>query len=114
VGPNGEVCAAWNDYKANAIVFNRSFDGLSVGHTGPISPKTLFFDIALPAESFRGALVYRYSMSIDPPAHIADNLRLVDLTRKNDGYLSLLFRQSRRNQSAPIRLEISVYPCGSF
>jgi hypothetical protein len=27
VGPNGELYVAWNDYVANAIVFNRSFDG---------------------------------------------------------------------------------------
>src|SRR5438067_5196164 len=27
VGPNGEVYVAWNDYVANAIAFNRSFDG---------------------------------------------------------------------------------------
>ena len=65
VGPNGEVYAAWNDYKANAIVFNRSFDG---GQTWDIpttiSPKTLAFDFALPAESFRGALVYP-SLDVD-------------------------------------------------
>lgn len=55
VGPNGEVYVAWNDYKANTIVFNRSFDG---GQTWDIpktiSSKTIPFDIALPAESFRG------------------------------------------------------------
>jgi hypothetical protein len=59
VGPNGEVYVAWNDFKANAIVFNRSFDG---GQTWDlpttISTKTLPFDIRIPAESFRGALVY--------------------------------------------------------
>src|SRR5262249_46470451 len=27
VGPNGEVYAAWNDYGANTIAFNRSTDG---------------------------------------------------------------------------------------
>src|SRR5207302_5234620 len=27
VGPSGELYVAWNDYAANAIVFNRSFDG---------------------------------------------------------------------------------------
>src|SRR5258706_3427037 len=65
VGPNGEVYVAWNDYKANAIVFNRSFDG---GHTWEvpttISPKTLPFDLRIPAESFRGALVYP-SLDVD-------------------------------------------------
>jgi hypothetical protein len=59
VGPNGEVYVAWNDYKANAIVFNRSFDG---GQTWDvpktISTKKIPFDIRIPAESFRGALVY--------------------------------------------------------
>ena len=65
VGPNGEVYAAWNDYKANAIVFNRSFDG---GKTWDIqktiSSKTVPFDIAIPAESFRAALVYP-SLDVD-------------------------------------------------
>src|SRR5204863_6239413 len=27
VGPNGELYVAWNDYLANTIAFNRSFDG---------------------------------------------------------------------------------------
>src|SRR4030095_5990312 len=27
VGPNGEAYVAWNDWQANTIVFNRSFDG---------------------------------------------------------------------------------------
>ena len=57
VGPNGEVYVAWNDYHANAIVFNRSFDGGQTwGAPVTISPKTLPFDIGIPAESFRGAL----------------------------------------------------------
>lgn len=59
VGPNGEVYVAWNDYQANAIVFNRSSDGgQTFGTPLIISTKTLAFDYALPAESFRGALVY--------------------------------------------------------
>ena len=65
VGPNGEVYVAWNDFKANAIVFNRSFDG---GQTWDIpktiSTKTIPFDIAIPAESFRAALVYP-SLDVD-------------------------------------------------
>jgi hypothetical protein len=65
VGPNGEVYVAWNDYKANAIVFNRSFDG---GQTWDIpktiSTKSIPFDIAIPAESFRAALVYP-SLDVD-------------------------------------------------
>src|SRR5437588_12155504 len=65
VGPNGEVYVAWNDYVANAIVFNRSFDGgRSWGVPTTISGKTLPFDIGIPAESFRGALVYP-SLDVD-------------------------------------------------
>src|SRR6266849_1086810 len=65
VGPNGEVYVAWNDYVANAIVFNRSFDGGNTwGTPVTVSPKTLPFDIAIPAESFRGALVYP-SLDVD-------------------------------------------------
>lgn len=65
VGPNGEVYVAWNDYKANAIVFNRSFDG---GQTfdvpTTVSTKTTPFAVSIPAESFRGALVYP-SLDVD-------------------------------------------------
>ncbi|MFL6212886.1 MAG: sialidase family protein [Blastocatellia bacterium] len=59
VGPNGELYVAWNDYAANTIAFNRSFDG---GKTWDqqrvVSSKIIPFDIAIPAESFRAALVY--------------------------------------------------------
>jgi hypothetical protein len=59
VGPNGEVYVAWNDFAANAIVFNRSLDGgVTWGSPRTIAPKTLAFDIAVPAEFSRGALVY--------------------------------------------------------
>src|SRR5437016_588337 len=65
VGPNGEVYVAWNDYVANAIVFNSSYDGgRSWGVPRTISTKTLPFDIRIPAESFRGALVYP-SLGVD-------------------------------------------------
>jgi hypothetical protein len=65
VGPNGELYVAWNDYVANAIVFNRSFDaGRSWGVPSTVSSKTLRFDIPIPAESFRGALVYP-SLGVD-------------------------------------------------
>ncbi len=58
-GPNGEVYVAWNDYRANTIAFSRSFDGGgSFGGRTVISAKSIPFDIAVPAESFRGALVY--------------------------------------------------------
>lgn len=59
VGPNGELYVAWNDFSANTIAFNRSLDGGATwGTQGVISPKVIPFDIAIPAESFRGALVY--------------------------------------------------------
>jgi hypothetical protein len=59
VGPNGELYVAWNDYLSNAIMFNRSNDaGKTWGRPLVISSKTLAFDIGIPAESFRRALVY--------------------------------------------------------
>src|SRR3954471_12617029 len=59
VGPKGEVYVAWNDYAANTIAFNRSLDGgVTWGAAHAIAPKTLAFDITIPAESNRGALVY--------------------------------------------------------
>ncbi len=59
VGPNGELYVAWNDYKSNAIVFNRSFDGGKTwGIAHNVASKSLAFDIALPAEFSRGALEY--------------------------------------------------------
>ena len=65
VGPNGEVYVAWNDFKANAIVFNRSFDGGQTwGQPVTISTKVIPFDIDIPAESFRRALVYP-SLDVD-------------------------------------------------
>jgi hypothetical protein len=65
VGPAGEAYVAWNDYTANAIVFNRSFDGgKTFGKPITISGKKLAFDYAVPAESFRGALVYP-SLGVD-------------------------------------------------
>jgi hypothetical protein len=59
VGPNGEVYVAWNDYAANTIAFNRSLDGgVTWEQPRVISKKRLPFDIAIPAEFSRGALVY--------------------------------------------------------
>ncbi len=59
VGPNGEVYVAWNDYGANTIGFNRSFDGgATFGAPGVVASKTIAFDIGIPAEFFRRALVY--------------------------------------------------------
>ncbi len=58
-GPNGELYVAWNDYKANVIAFNVSLDGGSTwAQQRRIAAKTLAFDIGIPAESYRGALVY--------------------------------------------------------
>lgn len=59
VGPDGELYVAWNDYSANVIAFNRSFDGGATwDQPRTIASKQIPFDIAIPAESFRGALVY--------------------------------------------------------
>jgi hypothetical protein len=59
VGPEGNLYVAWNDYAANVIAFNRSFDGGATwGTQRTIAGKAIPFDIAIPAESFRGALVY--------------------------------------------------------
>jgi hypothetical protein len=59
VGPNGEVYVAWNDYAANTITFNRSFDGgATFGSPTVIASKLIPFDIAIPAEDRREALVY--------------------------------------------------------
>jgi hypothetical protein len=64
-GPNGELYVAWNDYVQNVIAFNRSFDG---GKTWDaqrvVAPKLVPFDIGIPAESFRRALVYP-SLGVD-------------------------------------------------
>ena len=50
---------AWNDYNAQAITFNRSFDGGETwGTPVVISNNTLSFQDAIPAISFRGALLY--------------------------------------------------------
>jgi BNR/Asp-box repeat len=59
VGPNGEVYVAWNDYRGNTIGFNRSLDGGATwGTPSVVASKSIAFDIGIPAESFRGALVY--------------------------------------------------------
>jgi hypothetical protein len=59
VGPNGEVYVGWNDYKNNLIAFNRSLDGgVTWDAQRTLSPKTAAFDVGIPAELFRRALVY--------------------------------------------------------
>ena len=59
IGPTGEVYVAWNDYATNTIAFNRSFDGGATwGTPSIIASKSVPFDIAIPAQSFRHALIY--------------------------------------------------------
>src|SRR5438067_9176064 len=59
VGPNGELYLAWNDYAANTIAFSRSFDGGATWDAQRVvASKQLPFDIRIPAEFNRGALVY--------------------------------------------------------
>jgi hypothetical protein len=59
VGPNGELYVAWNDYRASAITVNRSLDGGQTwGTPVVVSNNTLSFEDAIPAISFRGALLY--------------------------------------------------------
>jgi hypothetical protein len=59
VGPTGTVYVAWNDFAANVIAFNRSFDGgVTWDAQRTIAPKAIAFDIGIPAESVRRALVY--------------------------------------------------------
>ena len=65
VGPNGELYVTWNDYSANVIAFNRSFDGGKTwDQQRTVSAKVIPFDIGIPAESFRRALVYP-SLGVD-------------------------------------------------
>ena len=48
VGPNGEVYVAWNDYAANTIAFNRSFDGgATFGTPSVVATKSIAFEINL-------------------------------------------------------------------
>ncbi len=59
VGPDGTVYVAWNDFSANVIAFARSNDGGATWQRPNIvSTKTEPFDIGIPAELFRHALVY--------------------------------------------------------
>lgn len=58
-GPYGELYVAWSDNKARTIAFNRSLDGGTTwGNQVVIAPEKLVFQALIPAESFRGALVY--------------------------------------------------------
>ena len=59
VGPAGQLYVAWNDYAASAITFNRSLDGGATwGKAHVIAPQSIGFQINIPAEATRGALLY--------------------------------------------------------
>jgi hypothetical protein len=59
VAPNGTLHVAWHDVQSNAIVEASSADGgQSFGPTHTISPTTVAFAVAIPAQASRGALVY--------------------------------------------------------
>jgi hypothetical protein len=59
VGPDGTVYVAWNDFAANVIAFARSADGGATWQRPNIvSTKNAVFDLGIPAEEFRRALVY--------------------------------------------------------
>ena len=58
-GPNGELYVAWNDYKASAIVMNKSLDGgVTWGTPVTVARQHIGFEIAVPAQSSRGVLEY--------------------------------------------------------
>jgi hypothetical protein len=59
VGTKGELYVAWNDYSANTIEFNRSFDsGQTWDRQRTVSRKVIPFDAGIPAEFNRRALIY--------------------------------------------------------
>jgi hypothetical protein len=59
VGPDNTLYVAWNDWYANTIAINSSSDGgAHWGTQSVVASKHIPFDVAVPAESFRGALVY--------------------------------------------------------
>jgi hypothetical protein len=59
VGPDGNVYVAWNDILGNTIAFARSSDGGATWQRPNIvSTKNAHFDVGIPAEFFRRALVY--------------------------------------------------------
>jgi len=114
VGPDGEVYVAWNDYVANEIVFNRSFDGGATWQTPRIiSNKTLAFDIDIPAESFRGALVYP-SLDVDRssgPHRGRIYASWMDLTAKGTTDIFISFSDDRGrswSRRAPVTNRLSI------
>lgn len=59
VGPDGALHVAWHDVQNNAIVESDSTDrGQTFGPTHTIAATRVAFDIAVPAQNTRGALIY--------------------------------------------------------
>jgi hypothetical protein len=59
VGPDGEVYVAWHDIVNNGLMFNRSFDGgVTFGQEQMIASTSIAFDISIPPQASRGALLY--------------------------------------------------------
>src|SRR5215472_2960903 len=119
VGPDGTVFAAWNDFAANVIAFARSADGGATWQRPSIvSAKTAVFDVGIPAEFSRRALVY--------PACDADRSggphrgRLycswMDLTGAGTTDIFLAFSDDKGNtwsQPAPVADQLS-FPVDRF
>ena len=119
VGSDGTVFAAWNDFAANVIAFARSTDGGATWQRPSIvATKTAVFDVAVPAEFSRHALVY--------PACAADRSsgahrgRLycswMDLTAAGTTDIFLAFSDDKGNtwsQPAPVTDQLS-FPVDRF
>src|SRR5579859_1818272 len=59
VSPDGTLHVAWNDIQHNTIAQSSSTDGgLTFGPTTVVSTKTVAFDIGIPAQNSRRALIY--------------------------------------------------------
>src|SRR5260370_19966098 len=81
VDPKGTLHVAWNDFAANVIAVNRSFDGgVTWDAQRTIAPKVIPFDIGIPAESFRRALAYPACATDHPkgPHRCRLNCRRID------------------------------------
>ena len=107
VGPNGELYAAWNDYAASAITFNRSFDGGNTwGAPVVIASQSIGFQALPPAQSFRGALLIQPALPIVPAAPTRPSLLFLD-GRSPQGTTDILlsFSDDRGGSwSAPARV----------
>jgi hypothetical protein len=59
VGPDGTLYVAWQDFHANQELVSRSTDGgASFGSPAVIATTLASFDVAIPAQAFRHALIY--------------------------------------------------------